>query len=537
MTVARTVADVLNDHVVFEIECIDRMYCNVYVPQLQYAGGLLGYIQRQLGLPIASTAPLGKITDAFSAAMRRFARDEQVPWVDFAKAQRKDDVMHDHLARFTAEEGVLFIGRAQEKTSLFRTERRRDANGDSYPWIVKTTGVVNQFYVYAVDTDFGPFFVKFCSYFPYNAKLCLNGHEWAKRQAAKAGIAHTALDNGFATCDDPAAVQAICDRLGPAEIDALLRKWLAILPHPFTAADREAGYRYDISILQAEFSLTQVLDRPVSGRVFFEHVIRDNLDAGRPDQVSLIFDRALRRSGPRPTPGRFRTRVITEGVTPSLHIDYKHTTIKQYHKEGRALRTETTINNPDDFGIRKRLTNLPALREIGISANRRLLGVQRLSHNPIRAAEAFTTVHEPIITATGHRIAGLRLGDRRAHALLQALLMFRLLPNGFLNRDLRRLLAELLGSHTITAGQMSYDLRRLRAHGLISRVPRSHRYRLTDTGLHHAMLLNHVHTRLLLPGLAHLTDPDPPEPSILRTAARNYRRALDQLTQDTGLAA
>jgi DNA-binding PadR family transcriptional regulator len=115
--------------------------------------------------------------------------------------------------------------------------------------------------------------------------------------------------------------------------------------------------------------------------------------------------------------------------------------------------------------------------------------------------------------------------------------MFRLLPNGFLNRDLRRLLAELLGSHTITAGQMSYDLRRLRAHGLISRVPRSHRYRLTDTGLHHAMLLSHVHTRLLLPGLAHLTDPDPPEPSILRTAARNYRRALDQLTQDTGLAA
>jgi hypothetical protein len=537
MTVARSVADVLTDHVMFEVECIDRMYCNVYVPQLQHAGGLLGYIQRQLGLPIASTAPLGKITDAFSAAMHRFARDQQVPWVDFVKGQRKDDVMHEHLARFTAEEGVLFIGRAQEKTSVFRTERRRDTRGDSYPWIVKTTGVVNQFYVYAVDAHFGPFFLKFCSYFPYNAKLCINGHEWAKRQAANAGVGHTALDNGFATCDDPAAVQAICDRLGPEQIDALLRKWLAILPHPFTAADRQAGYRYDISVLQAEFSLTQVLDRPISGRVFFEHVIRDNLDAGRPDQISLIFDRALRRTGPRPTPGRFRTRVITEGVTPSLHIDYKHTTIKQYHKEGRALRTETTINNPDDFGIRKRLTNLPALREIGVSANRRLLGVQRLSHNPIRAAEAFTAVHDPITTDTGHRIAGLRLGDRRAHALLQALLVFRLLPNGFANRDLRRLLAELLGTHSITAGQMSYDLRRLRAHGLITRIPRSHRYRLTDTGLHHAMLISHVHTRLLLPGLAQLTDPDPPAPSTLRTAARNYRRALDQLTEEAGLPA
>ena len=113
---------------------------------------------------------------------------------------------------------MLFIGRAQEKTNLFRTEKRRNAEGDTYPWIVASTGVVNHFYVYAVDADFGPFFLKFCTYFPYTAKLCINGHEWAKRQAAKAGIAHTALDNGFATCADPVAVQTICDQLGPAQI-------------------------------------------------------------------------------------------------------------------------------------------------------------------------------------------------------------------------------------------------------------------------------------------------------------------------------
>src|SRR3954467_7984293 len=399
MTLPRTVADVLADHVVFEVACVDRMYCNVYVSKLQFAAGLLGYVQRQLGLPIASTAPLGKITDGFSAAMRRFARDQQVPWVDFVKGQRKDDVMHEHLARFDRQEGVLFIGRAQEKTSVFRTERRRDAAGESYPWIVRSTGVVNQFYVYAVDADFGPFLLKFCSYFPYNAKLCLNGHEWAKRQATQAGIGHTALDNAFAAIEDVPAVQAICDRLGPAQIDALLRKWLAIVPHPFPAADRAAGHRYDISILQAEFSLTQMLDKPVSGRIFFEQVIRDNLDIGRPDQVSLIFDRRVHRGRRRPTPGRFRTRVITEGVAPSLHVDYKHAVIKQYHKEGRALRTETTINDTTDFRIGKRLPNLPALRDIGFSANRRLLGVQRLSHDPARGAETFAAVHAPLITA------------------------------------------------------------------------------------------------------------------------------------------
>src|SRR5271166_542573 len=143
MTVARSVVDVLTEHVVFEVECIDRMFLNVYVPGLQYAAGLVGYVHRQLGLPIASTAPLAKITDAFCAAVHRCARDKGLPWVDFVKGQRKDDVMHEHLAGFTTEEGVLFIGRAQEKTALFRTERRRDAHGDCYPWIVKTTGLVN----------------------------------------------------------------------------------------------------------------------------------------------------------------------------------------------------------------------------------------------------------------------------------------------------------------------------------------------------------------------------------------------------------
>jgi len=542
MTVARSVADVLTDHVVFEVECIDRMYLNVYVPGLQYEAGLVAYVYQQLALPIASTAPLGKISDAFSTGMRRFAREQDVPWVDFVKGQRKDDVMHTHLAGFEAAgrtEGVLFIGRAQEKTSLFRTERRRNAEGAAYPWIVRSTGVVNHFYVYAVDADFGPFFLKFCSYFPYNARLCLNGHEWAKRQAAQAGIGFTALDNGFATVTDPAAVQAICDALGPQQITALLDKWLAILPSPFSDADRAAGYRYELSVLQAEFSLTQVLDRPVTGRVFFEQVIRDNLDAGRPDQVALIFDRRIHHGRKRSTPGPFRTRVITDGVTPSLHIDYKHTKIKQYHKEGRALRTETTINDTNDFTIGKRLTNLPALREVGFTANRRLLGVQRLSHNPIRAAEAFTAVHAPIVTDDGHHIAGLRLGDHRAQALLQALLVFRLQPGGFLNRDLRELLTDLLGRHPgqISAGQMTYDLRRLRAHGLIARIPHSHRYRVTDTGLHHAMLLTHVQTRLLQPGLAQLLDPDPPQHTRLRRAARAYQDALDQFLQEAELAA
>ncbi len=159
----------------------------------------------------------------------------------------------------------------------------------------------------------------------------------------------------------------------------------------------------------------------MSGRIFFDQVIADNLDIGRPDQVGLIFDRRIVRRGPRATPGRFRTRVITDGVTPSLHVDYKNSKIKQYHKLGKAIRTETTINDARDFGIGKRLTNLPALRQTGFTANRRLLGAQTLSHDPITGAAALAQVTSPVITPAGTRVAGLRLTDPRALALLARL--------------------------------------------------------------------------------------------------------------------
>ena len=539
MTLPRTVADVLSDHVVFEVECIDRMYLNVYVPTLQTELALIGYLRGQLGCQVTSTAPLAAVSDAFVAAIHRFSRDHQIPVVNFARGQRKDDVMHERLASFTADEGVVFIGRAQEKNKVFRTETRRDAEGKSYPWITRSTGVINQWYFYCVDADFGPFFLKFSSYFPYTAKLCINGNHWAQRQATRAGIGFEALGNGFAAVEDPAALQRICDGLGAEQIDGLLRKWLARLPHPFSPADQAAGYRYDISILQAEFSLTQVPGRPASGRIFFDQAIRDNLDIGRPDQISLVFGRRIMRSGPRATPGRFRTRVITAGVTPSLHVDYKNSKIKQYHKLDKAIRTETTINDTRDFSIGKRLTNLPVLAQVGFSANRRLLAVQRLSHDPADGAAALAQVTDPVITATGSRVPGLRLTDPRARALLAVVCIFRLLPHGFTNADLRRHLAPMLGKtpDLMTSGQMTYDLRRLRLHGLIERIPHTFRYQVTHTGLRTALFLTRVHDRIWRTGLAEITDLSPPAPTALRAADRAYQAAVDDLIRHAGIAA
>ncbi len=537
MTLPSSVADVLGDHVILEVECIDRMYLNLYQPRLQHDTGVVGFFKFHRGFPFVSSVLMDPISKSFVADIHRFVAEQGVDLVDFRPGQRKDDVTQGYVRRFDGAEGVLFVGRAQEKTPVFRTEKRRNpVTGATYPWLVRRSAIVNHFYIYAMDDDFGPFFIKFATYFPYNAKVCLNGNEWAKRQAIKAGIDFEPLDNGFASCGEAKKLQRICDRLDPAKINRFVRKWLARLPHPFSAADRRAGYRYDISILQAEFSLTQVLDRPLAGRVFFEEVIRENLDIGRPDRISAVFDRKILRRGPRPTPGRFRTRVFTDGVVPSLHVEYKHTRIKQYHKQGVALRTETTVNDTRDFGIGKRLQNLPALREVGFRANRRLLDVQRISHDPSIGEVAFSHISAPVVV-DGQRGAALRFADPRVQALLGAIVVFRLLPDGFANRDLRAHVAPLLGvaAESLTAGRMTYDLRRLRLHGLIERIPGTHRYRVTDLGLRSAVFFTRAYNRLLRTGLAEVNDSE--RPTSLRRAFARLEAEMDRLAGRSRLAA
>jgi hypothetical protein len=205
MSVPLSAADVLGEHVAFELECIDRMYLNAYVRKLSYPGGVASFFTAHRGATFASTCLADPISKQFVARIQRFAAEREIPIVRFQKGERKDDVAHEHLAGFQRPEGIYMVGVAQEKVTTFRTEKRRNPQtGVAYPWIVRATALVNQYYLYGVDVEFGPFFIKFSSYFPYGAKLCFNGHHWAQRQAEQAGIAYTALDNGFLACDQPA---------------------------------------------------------------------------------------------------------------------------------------------------------------------------------------------------------------------------------------------------------------------------------------------------------------------------------------------
>ena len=246
--------------------------------------------------------------------------------------------------------------------------------------------------------------------------------------------------------------------------------------------------------------------------------------------MQLIFNRRVNRR----TPTRHRTRVITDGVIPSLHVDYKHSRTKQYHKEGRALRTETVINDTYDFDVGRRLKNLDDLKQIGFAANRRLLGVERLSHDCTIGAETLADLHRPA-HIDGQRASALRFGDPRVQALLAALLRFDLLPAGFRNRELREAVAPLRGMSLddYNAGQMTYDLRRLRLRGLIERIPHSQRYRLTAEGLCIALAYHRTQARVPGPVLSAMLDGE--STTRLQAAIAAYDREVGHLWEGHAL--
>lgn len=526
-----SVADLQAENVAFELECIDRMYLNLYVPQLSSAPGVASYFRHYKGHRFASTKDAVETSAEFKRKVFAFAKDGDIPVHRFRKGERKDEVMQGFLKKFPRRQGVLFIGIAQEKATVPRTVRKRVGEGNgTIPWIDYSTAMVNFYYFYCVDEDFGPFFIKFCSYFPYTGKMCINGHEYLKRQLEARGTSFEPLDNGLLSCADPTAAQRIANGFDEERIERFFRKWLRLLPHPFPAADRKAGYRYRLSMLQAEFALTQVWERPLHGREFFEQVIRENIDLGRPEKVQLIFARRMRKATAED--GRCRTRVITRGVVPSLHVYYKNTHLKQYHKSvgrGAALRTETTVNNTYDFGVGRLLVNLPKLREIGFAANRRMLEVETASHDARTGAGAFEALQRPAVAEGGQRASALRFGDARVQALLGALLLMSLQIEGFRNRQLRPLLAQMLGLEegAVSQGMMSYDLRRLRLHGLIERIEGTHRYRLTKEGIAVACLYPRTYAQVMRPVLSVVDGPQPDGRTKEEKALQRLCKAMD----------
>jgi hypothetical protein len=525
MAEALTVNDLLAGHVALDLECMDRIYLNGYVPSLQVAGQVVSFMTQHLKQPIPSPAIMEKIGTRFRRAVTAFAEADHIPVVRFKRTDRKLEVMRRHLAAQakTGRSGVAAIGVAQEFQNVFAANQRDAPNG--IPWFsfTKADRRVSCFYFYLWDADFGPAFIKVCAYFPYPIKVWLNGHEWAKRQATQAGIGFTELSNGFATCADPGGLQAICDRLGPGTIGVFFERWMSILPLPLTDADRDAGYWWELSMRQIEVSRTIVFDAPRRARTFFEALVTDNLDIGRPDTVELIFQGHRGHWGrPPKTEPVYKTKVVTRDTEVTVNAFFKNSRVKQYLKDGRALRVESVINSPDDLACHRRLAHLDELQTKARAINARLLDTERVGQGCVLASPAFERVAQSTLTEDGRRSPALRFGDPRVMALLGALCV-GLNALGFTNRSLRAQVSHLLGV-TYTANQASYDLARLRLNGLIERRPSSNTYDLTPDGQRVAIFYTKIHDRVLRPLLA---ADRPPAPTQLRHALATIDRHVN----------
>ena len=517
-----TVNDVLDGHAALDLECLDRLYLHGYLGQLQVGGQVIQFLNHR-GYPVPSPACLQQIGDAFRRRVASFAEANHIPVVPLKAADRNIEIMKPYLAKAaaTGRSQVAAIGVAQETQRVF-IARKRDTDPSRCPQFSfdKKDRRVTVYYFYLWDASFGPAFIKVCTYCPWPVKIWVNGHEWAKQQARKAGLPFTELSNGFASCEDPALLQRICDALQPGTITVFFQRWLARLPLPLGPADQQAGYWWECSMAQVEVSRTIVFTQPRYARAFFDALITDNLDLGRPDTLEIIFDRQVRSN----TEGEFRTNVITRGTEVTINAFYKHSRIKQYLKDGRALRVETVVNAPGDLGCQRRLHNLDELQARARAVNTRLLHTERAGQGCVLANPVFERIAHPSVTADGRRATAMRFGDSRVQALAGALCVTLCAVTGITNRSLRALMTGLLGT-PYSMAQASYDLARLARNGLITRRPHANTYDLTADGLAFSVFYTKVHDRILAPLFAAGQPQAPPQ---LRAALKTIEHHIDE---------
>ena len=391
--------DMLVGHVALEVECVDRLILNAYVPALQVPGHVVRFLGGHLGYPIPSPSLLGRIGSRFRAQTRRFAHERGIPVPRLAAPDRsrwddrKVDHVRPHLRRAEREGrfGVVALVVAEQFRARLECSQPGARAGPRGDGVLPRAQRVGAHYFYILEPEFGLGFIKICTYTPYSAKVWLNGHEWANRQALRQGLGYTELENAFASCADPERLPTICDSFSPEHVQAFFDRWITRIPAPLTEEDRAAGYWWERAVhAPGRVSRTLVLDDPRRARSFFDALVDDNVGIGRAEEISLVFARRAKSPG-----DRFPTRIASRGTEVRVDFRYKHPRIKQYLKDGRALRIETVINRPDDLGVARRLQHLPELVSKACQANQRPLITEQAGQSCAIGSALFERIHQP----------------------------------------------------------------------------------------------------------------------------------------------
>ena len=482
----------------FQYSCFDRMLLNAVVQPMQQPARIVGFLDKCRHVPSISKAYFRDVSDDYHRFVGRLAAEQGAPIVEPPKGVRREDWVEPFYRRLGSRFGIAVILKSRENARI--AVSYPTANGGNR--IEVLTRFVWQYYFYLRDEEWGRMFVRTSTYFPFNARVCLNQHEWLARQLAAEGIPVRKAANAFVQCADPERLQQLADSLTPAELEVPIQRWLRALV-PFYAnsdSNRLTDWVYRLFFSQVEYCTNLVFRQRAALDRMADRLLDLNRNIGRPDKLSTVFGYRITKA----YRGGLKTQIADHHLgNPVIRSEYKDSSIKQYVRDHLLLRTEATSYNTLDLGLGKSIRNLPQLRRVMNGINDRYLAIQQDVLETYVDRGQLARLRQPTITASGRRTPGLKLDDPRLLAVMQALTCFVHVARGgrFRTRDLHHRAAEALGMTTTSyrLGQLRYDLAKLRAKGLVLKVPKTQTYRVTPHGMRICVLFLKLSCRVYAP--------------------------------------
>ena len=534
-------SEVLGERVQFRYTCLDRIVLHGYLTGLQRPGQLVHFFHDVAGVTCIEPKVLLGRTTAYRDWVDRYTQGQGIAVLPAPKGVRKEEVVRPYYGKLGPHEGIACVLTSLESSRTFisYTPQRTPRSGDeNYRRIETGRKRFLHLYWYVWDPVMGPMSLRVSTYLPFTITAYLNGHHFVSERLRQAGVALYQRDNAILRVADPVALQAAADALTPAVLQERCDYWAAKLAPQFSLAERAAmDLRYRYSLAQLELATDVIFAEPSPLRALFRRAVELGLLIGGADRTAHLFGRQIT--------SRYRGQLQTvldrrnEGH-PVLRAYYRTSFVKQYEKAETLLRTETCINAPYHLKVGRRLENLPTLVTRMAETNQRFLDAQAELLACAVDQGDLARLAQPVQVGQ-RRVPGLRLHDDRLIRLLDVLLHPGSFVAAWTSRDV---LARLLDRHRLTETdyrltQLRYDLGKLRAHGLVERIGRTRRYRLTPRGLKLGILLVKLRTRLLGP-LATLATTAAPTPatasdSAVEAAFRQVDDAIDHLCTTLGL--
>jgi hypothetical protein len=523
--------------IAFNYSCFDRLLLNGYIHALHFGGSIVTFLRQRRGATVISPDYLRRISADYHHEVADRAARDGLDIVTPPRDVRRHDWVEPYFRQLGPRHGIAVILKCRESARVAVCYPERGYH------IEPAWRFVNLYYFYLHDAQLGRLFVRVCPYFPFDIRVCLNGHEYLAQQLSAQGIAFDKRDNAFLDCANPARLQELADAFGPETITAALEPHLAQLVPYFSADERAAGYRHGLSVAQAEYCHNAVFAQQAALDKLFSRLLDHNRTIGHPDKLAVIFGRACFHPDTRTGQTEIK---VTPLKTTVIKTSLRGTSLKQYVKDRRMLRTETSCFRVKELSVAKGINNLPRLREVMAQSNERYQEAQQdVLASPIDRGQ-LERLAQASVSASGRRTPGLHLDDRRLLAVLAALTSFayRIGLGSFRTRELLGAVQRALERPEYRLSQLRYDLGKLRSKGLVVRLPRSQRYELTAEGYRLAVLYQKLYHRLYAPLTASTLEPVPSDNGVLnsRTAKLDklyaaVDKALHELSEAVGIAA